>query len=300
MPSIKPSSIYRLTTLLAVALPFCLTTAYGQEKDKPVSKPSRSKLLKQFDTEFISITPGKGTFPKSFQMGSAKWSKSEQPVRTVTFGGGFSIAKYEVTQELYEAVMEKNPSVWGGPRNSVEMVSWQDAVRFCATATKLMRDAGTIEANEEIRLPTEAEWEYCCRAGTKTTYSFGDAATTEADTRNKASLLAPYGWHTGNAAGNDPPVGALKPNAWGLYDMHGYLWEYTADAWHGDYKDAPINGEGWDVKKQYVQRIVRGGSWRDRYEQLRSSVRWAVPDHVRSDAIGLRCVKAAVNDAAAD
>jgi formylglycine-generating enzyme required for sulfatase activity len=297
MPTIEPSSLYRFATIVAVALPFCLTTAYGQEKDKPVLTPLQRKLLKQFDSEFISVTPGKGKFPKSFSMGSVKWSKSEQPVRTVTFDGGFSIARNEVTQELYEAVMGKNPSVWGGPRNSVEMVSWQDAVRFCAEATGLMHKAGTMKANEEIRLPSEAEWEYCCRAGSTTTFSFGDFATAKGDLRNTASLLDPYGWHTGNAAGNDPPVGALKPNAWGLYDMHGYLWEYTADAWHGDYNNAPADGKSWDVDKQYVQRIIRGGSWRDRYEILRSSVRWAVPDHVRSDAIGFRCVKVDVKDA---
>lgn len=280
--------------MAAALFVFMLPQLHGQEKNKPMPKPSRAELLKTFSSEFVSITPGKGKFPESFKMGSATGPADEQPLHSVTFKYDFAIAKYEVPQNLYEGVMGKNPSVWGGPRNSVEMVSWQDAVRFCFEATKQMRQAGLIKENEEIRLPTEAEWEYCCRAGTKTAYSFGDMATAENDNQNKASLLDPYGWHTGNAAGNDPPVGALKPNAWGLYDMHGYLWEYTADAWHHNYKEAPADGSGWDTDKRYVQRVIRSGSWRERYELLRSSTRWAVPDHVRSDAIGFRCVKAQV------
>ena len=90
--------------------------------------------------------------------------------------------------------------------------------------------------------PAKAEWEYCCRAGTTTKYSFGDEAQKPGDVTPKATLLGEYGWHTGNAAGNDPPVGALKPNPWGLYDMHGYLWEFTADGWNPDYKQAPQDG----------------------------------------------------------
>ena len=279
-----------MTALVAVVA--TSSSAVAEEPKPKPSKTSRSVLLKNFVAEFVAITPGTGKFPKSFQMGADKGPKAEQPARKVTFASGFSMAKYEVPQELYEAVMGKNPSVWGGARNSVEMVNWHDANSFCATATKLLRDAGSIKPTEEIRLPSEAEWEYCCRAGTTTAYSFGDEATTADDTGNKASSLGVYGWHTGNAAGNDPPVGALKPNAWGLYDMHGYLWEYVADTWHDDYEDAPTDGSSHSSHKKYVQRVIRGGSWRDRYEQLRSRVRWAVPDHARSDAIGFRCVKA--------
>ena len=98
----------------------------------------------------------------------------------------------------------------------------------------------------------------------------------------------------GNAAGNDPPVGALKPNPWGLYDMHGYLWEFVADAWHADYKRAPTDSGAWDGNKKFVSRVIRSGSWRDRYPSLRSAARLPLPDHVKSDAIGLRCVKADV------
>ena len=226
-------------------------------------------------------------------MGSA--AAAEQPVHEVTFDYEFAIAKYEVPQNLYEAVMGENPSRWKGPRNSVEMMTWQDAGEFCNRLTKLLQDAKLLEDDEHIRLPTEAEWEYCCRAGTTTAYSFGEQARADRDDGNKATLLDPYGWHTGNAAGNDPPVGALKPNPWGLYDMHGYLREFCADAWHDTYENAPADGSGWlEQNTDPKEVVVRGGSWKDRYDSLRSASRmkWDVtkPD----DAVGFRCVKSSV------
>jgi formylglycine-generating enzyme required for sulfatase activity len=254
------------------------------------AKPDQALLLKTFREEFVAITPGKGQFPKTFEMGSPDGKPEEQPRHKVEFGYEFQIAKYEVPQDLYEAVMGKNPSVWGGPRNSVEMVSHQDAQAFCAKATQLLRSAKLIEANEVIRLPSEAEWEYCCRAGTKSAYSFGESAQAEGDMGPMASRLDPYGWHTGNAAGNDPPVGALKPNAWGLYDMHGYLWEYVGDGWHKNYESAPQDGKTWDADQRELPKVMRGGSWRDPFPLLRSAARWPIPDHAKSDAIGFRCV----------
>ncbi len=255
-------------------------------------KMSAAEILKTFRDEFVPITPGKGQFPKSFEMGADDSAKAERPRHRVEFDSDFQFAKYEVPQNLYETVMGKNPSVWGGPRNSVEMVTFRDAQAFCAKATKMLREADLIEKDEIVRLPSEAEWEYCCRAGTTTAYSFGDKARAEGDQGLKAALLDKYGWHTGNAAGNDPPVGALAPNAWGLYDMHGYLWEYVADGWHPDYEKAPTGGRSWDPDKRDVPRVIRGGSWRDPYSLLKSATRWSVPDHVRSDAVGFRCVLA--------
>ncbi|MBX3438411.1 MAG: formylglycine-generating enzyme family protein, partial [Planctomycetaceae bacterium] len=211
----------------------------------------------------------------------------------VTFAHRFAMASYEVPQNLYELVMEKNPSRWKGPRNSVEMMSWHDASAFCRRATVLLREAGLIAADEVIRLPTEAEWEYCCRAGTATAFSFGDQATAADDQGNKASLLDPYAWHTGNAAGNDPPVGALRPNPWGLYDMHGYLWEFTADDWHDSYQDAPSDGTAWIVqKKQTEAKVIRGGSWKDPHPRLRSAARQSIASGATDDAVGFRCVRA--------
>lgn len=281
--------------LLIVCMP---TTISAAEQKDDGEKPDHEKLLALFVSEFVPITPGKESFPNSFSMGSSQGPANERPAHNVAFDYAFAIAKYEVPQDLYEAVMGKNPSTWGGPRNAVEMMTFKEAGTFCERITQLLRAAELLDADEVIRLPSEAEWEYCCRAGTKTAYSFGEGATREGDddTKHRASALDPFGWHTGNAAGNDPPVGALKPNAWGLYDMHGYLWEYVADDWHANYDGAPGTGRSWGASNRNSPRTIRGGSWRDRHELLRSTTRWSLPDHVRSDAIGFRCVRAQVED----
>lgn len=207
---------------------------------------AQTELLKTFRDEFVSISPGAGKFPPSLKQGD----------ESISLESPFSIAKYEVPQNLWEAVMESNPSKWKGKRNSVEMLTYADAQEFCRRATALMLTQKLIEPDEVIRLPTETEWEYCCRAGTTTKYSFGD----------DVQKLDDYAWHTGNAAGNDPPVGAKKPNPWGLYDMHGYLWEFC---------------EG---------RAIRGGSWKDKAERLASDVRVVATETLSDDAVGFRCV----------
>ena len=175
--------------------------------------------------------------------------------------------------------MGSNPSRWKGPRNSVEELTFNDAQKFCITATRMMRTAKLISKDQEIRLPSEAEWEYFARAGTKTLYSFGD----------DEKLLGDYGWFTGNAAGNDPPVGAKKPNAWGLYDIHGYLWEWCTDTGSESYTNAPNDGSA-HIEKDGKTRILRGGSWKDKADKLTSSYRSVVPAELTDDAVGLRCI----------
>src|SRR5579872_3580091 len=275
-----------------------LIIAAGAASNRAASadtSPGTLELLKTFVAELIPIKPGDHGFPDSFIMGSEKGPAGEQPAHRVTFAHRFSIAKYEVPQNLYEAVMGYNPSKWKGPRNSVEMFSFDDAQEFCRKFTVLLRDAKLLETGEEIRLPTEAEWEYCCRAGTDTTYSFGDSAAKPGATDSKTSLLDEYAWHTGNAAGNDPPVGAKKPNAWGLYDMHGYLWEFVGDPWHETYAGAPADGSPWTSTERRPRRTLRSGSWKDRHEALRSSSRKSFDADGKDDAVGMRCVKAAVS-----
>ncbi len=284
--------------LPALGLLLCCAIAVRSEDKtvKTTAKPTKSELLKRFNDEFIEIAPGEKsrdgsiTFPKSFRMGSDQ-TGSEMPIHEVTLTKKFSIAKYEVPQNLWEAVTGANPSKWKGPRNSVEMFSWQEARDFCNKLTELLRAEKLLSDDEVIRLPTEAEWEYCCRAGTTTIYSFGDKATKEGDAGNKASVLDEFGWHTGNAAGNDPPVGAKKPNAWGLYDVHGYLWEFVEDSWHDNYDGAPTDGRAWSETTP-KKVVVRSGSWKDNHSKLTSSARRAVSVDVLDDAIGLRCVKA--------
>jgi formylglycine-generating enzyme required for sulfatase activity len=240
------------------------------------------ELLKTFRAEFIEITPGVGKYPKSFRMGRDGGEKEELPAHSVTFDHGFSIAKYEVPQNLWTAVMGENPSRWKGARNSVEMLSFAEAQDFCRKATDLMRTAKLIAANETIRLPSEAEWEYAARAGTKSLYSFGDDRTE----------LGKYGWSTENAAGNDPPVGAKQPNPWGLYDVHGYLWEWCLDPWHPDYRGAPVDGSTWEAGGDKSLGVARGGSWKNTGDKLTSSHRQSFPRDARDDALGLRCVLA--------
>lgn len=258
-----------------------LSMSAAPENETPTD--DQLKLLKTFRDEFIAITPGRGDYPKSFKMGRENGGgENERPVREVTFNYNFQIAKYEVPQNLWTAVMGSNPSRWKGPRNSVEELSFGEAQEFCLKATRLMRDAKLIAMSEEIRLPTEAEWEYTARAGTSTTFSFG----------HDVKDLDAHGWHTGNAAGNDPPVGAKKPNPWKLYDVHGYLWEWCLDTAHDNYKDAPKDGSAWIKDGDEKKRIARGGSWKDKAEKLTSSYRLALPAETRDDAVGLRCVLA--------
>ncbi|REK06752.1 MAG: formylglycine-generating enzyme family protein [Planctomycetota bacterium] len=269
-----------LAAVLVLIAGLCITPlAFGD--DQPSGE--ELELLQTFRDEFIEITPGRARFPRSFRMGSDDGPASEAPEHRVTFSEPFAIARYEVPQNLWQAVMGNNPSRWKGPRNSVEMLSWDDAVAFCQRATERMRAAGLIEAEQVVRLPSEAEWEYAARAGTTTRYSFGD----------DASELGDYGWSTENAAGNDPPVGAKKPNAWKLYDVHGYLWEWCADAWHDTYQGAPADGSAWAGDGPAEKRVLRGGSWKDPAEQLTSSYRRAGAAGLEDDAVGLRCVLSA-------
>jgi len=252
-----------------------MTAALSAEPTKP-----QLELLKTFREEFIPITPGEGKFPAEFSMGDGAAGDAERPVHRVKLKHKFQIARYEVPQNLWEAVVGENPSKWKGPRNSVEMLSFDDAQAFCRKATELMRAAKLIGPDETIRLPSEAEWEYAARAGTNTRYSFGD----------DAAKLNDYGWHHGNAAGNDPPVGAKQPNAWKLYDVHGYLWEWCADSWHGDYRGAPDDGSAWTADGDDKQGVLRGGSWKDGAESLVSSFRRPAAKGLKDDAVGLRCV----------
>jgi gluconolactonase len=218
----------------------------------------RLAVLRTFRDEFVSVPP-------------------------LTPGGPpLAVAKYEVTQQLWQAVMGNNPSRWRGPRNSVEMINFHEAQAFCSQVTKELREAGLIESSQVVRLPAEAEWEHAARAGTTTKYSFGD----------DAAQLGDYAWFNGNAAGNDPPVGAKKPNPWGLYDVHGYLWEWTDPTDHGR---VPLGRDGGRasvvIRTHELERLaIRGGSWKDQAEDLAFPSRRLVEPTLRDDAVGLRCV----------
>ncbi len=253
------------------------------DKKKPLPDPTPRKdaILKLFVEEFVAITPGTGKFPASFKRGTEKGGRdNERPVHEVSFKYSFAIAKYEVTQELYHVVMGKNPAKWQGLRNSVEMCNLHECNEFCDKATKLLRERKLIGADERIRLPSEAEWEYCCRAGTTTAYSWG----------NDVKEIDKYCWYKVNAPGNDPPVGVKLPNPWGLYDMHGYVWEWCSDAWSPSYEKAPKDGAP-QATKGATDYVLRGGAYSDPADACRSAYRHFVPADTRSDTIGFRCVR---------
>jgi formylglycine-generating enzyme required for sulfatase activity len=169
----------------------------------------------------------------------------------------FAIGKYPITQEQYEAVMGENPSRFKNkPKNPVECVTQQKAREFCQ---KLSERTG-----KKYRLPSEAEWEYACRAGSETKYYFGD----------DASKLGEYAWYMDNSNSQTHPVGQKKPNKWGLYDMHGNVWERCEDEWHGNYEGAPKYGKVWnDNCSQNSTFIIRGGDWLNLPRYCRSSAR---------------------------
>ncbi|CAO5039418.1 Serine/threonine-protein kinase pkn1 [Microcystis aeruginosa] len=155
----------------------------------------------------------------------------------------FAIGKYPVTQAQYQAVMGTNPSYFkNNPQNPVEKVNWNDAQAFCQKLSQI--------TGKTYRLPTEAEWEYACRAGTTTRFYFGD----------DANQLGDYAWYKGNSQQTTHPVGQKRPNGWGLYDMSGNVWEWCEDDWHDNYIGAPKDGSAWLTNDNDYQ-IVRGGSW---------------------------------------
>jgi formylglycine-generating enzyme required for sulfatase activity len=203
--------------------------------------------------KLVLISPG------TFIMGSPDSEQGpgreahESPQHEVTITKPFYMGVTEVTQAQYEAVMGTNPSAFKGPTNPVEQVSWNDATEFCKKLSEKTRKV--------VRLPTEAEWEYACRAGSKTRFSFGDSD----------SVLGDYAWWKRNSESRTHPVGQKKPNAWGLYDMHGNVREWCAD------RSGPYSSES-SVDPQGAtsggDRVVRGGSWlRDATGHFRCAVR---------------------------
>ena len=201
----------------------------------------------------------------------------------VTISRGFGMSKYEVTQAQYKAVVGTNPSNFKGNNNPVEQVSWYDAVAYCAKLTEQERTTGRLPVGYEYRLPTEAEWEYACRAGTTTLFSFGD----------DESKLGEYGWWAGNSGGTTHSVGEKKPNGWGLYDVHGNVFEWCQD-WNvsgvrTDYPGGSVTDPQGAATGSY--RVLRGGCWINLARYCRSECRDSMATS-RSDYVGFRPVLA--------
>ncbi|MEZ6123229.1 MAG: formylglycine-generating enzyme family protein [Planctomycetaceae bacterium] len=263
-------------------------TAAGQDRPTAMPTPKPEETVDRFVRECIDIRPGTDGFPNSFQIGQKSPSEFELPLKEAALVHHFRICRFETTQELYQFVMGKNPSRWKGPRNSVENVSYGDVQEFCTRLTVILKQRGLIAPGQTVRLPTALEWEYCCRAGSGTRFCFGDAAGDNEST----NLLDEYAWHTGNAAGNDPAVGVLKPNAWGLFDVHGYLWEFVQDP--PTAPNATSRTEAASDREVGAKHEIRGGSWRDSAGLLTCATVREFPDQQLSDAVGFRCVIADV------
>ena len=217
----------------------------GAPKTKPGSEPNvpgGMEVTNSIGMKLRLIPAGE------FMMGSPgteSYRDDNETPHRVSITKPFYLGVTEVTQEQYQKVMGTNPSSFNGPQNPVETVSWAEAVEFCG---KLSAMPAEKTAGHVYRLPTEAEWEYACCSGTTTAYSFGD----------DASRLGDYGWFRSNSDSGTHPVGEKKPNAWGLYDMHGGVYEWCQD-WYGAYPSGSATDPTGATSGSF--RVPRGGSW---------------------------------------
>jgi len=221
--------------------------------------------------EFVMIPAGE------FNMGSSPEEKDrsdcESPVHRVTIQNPFYMGKSPVTQKQWKKIMGTSPSNFKDEARPVELVSWEEVQEF-------IKKLNLIENTAKYRLPTEAEWEYSCRAGTQSRYFFG----------NDESKLGDYAWYVDNTGRKTHPVGKKKPNPWGLYDMHGNVWEWVQDRWHENYNGSPSNGSAWE-HGNCSARVSRGGSWYCDSDTCRSAARFSREPENRFANLGFRLVR---------
>ncbi|MCK4938571.1 MAG: formylglycine-generating enzyme family protein [Methanosarcinales archaeon] len=234
----------------------------------PTPSYNQKTLTNSIGMEFVLIPYGE------FEMGTLPhkdWDPNQGPIHNVIIPYAFYINKYEVSQEQWREIMGNNPSYFMGDDLPVEQVSWNDVQEF-------IRKLNEKEGTNKYRLPSEAEWEYAARAGTTTLFSFSD----------EKSELSAHAWYAGNSGRKTHPVGTKDPNPWGLYDIHGNVWEWVQDGWHYDYTNAPADGSVWTggVENQHV---YRGGSWEFEAYVCMSAVRWSGREaDSTSNSIGFR------------
>jgi formylglycine-generating enzyme required for sulfatase activity len=208
-----------------------------------------------------------------FDMGSpfSEWPREydEDPVRRIKISRPFYIGRYEVTQAQWKAVMGYTSCHFKGPDLPADGIPWKDAVAFCKRLGE--------KQSQTFRLPTEAEWEYACRAGTTTAYSFG----------NDRSVLDDYAWFNSNSDHKTHPVGRKMPNAFGLHDVHGNVWEWCSDWFDGYRDDQSVDPTG---PQTGFSRILRGGSWFCTPGPCRSANRGYNTPNIRDDDVGFRIV----------
>lgn len=197
----------------------------------------------------------------------------ETPVRKVIIPESFYLGKYPVTQKEWEAVVGNHPSCFEGDNRPVECVSWHSVQEF-------IKRLNAKEGTDKYRLPSEIEWEYACRAGTATRYSFGDSDL----------KLGEYAWYYGNSEHETHPVGQKKPNPWGLYDMHGNVWEWCQDKYHRNYEEALAEGTAWEAVGS-IGIVLRGGGWVSYSGKCSSSCRSNLDSDYGTYSLGFRLVR---------
>jgi formylglycine-generating enzyme required for sulfatase activity len=238
----------------------------------PVFTPSldAKTITNSIGMEFVLMPAGE------FDMGSPSNEKdrysNEGPLHRVKISNAFYMGKYEVTQKQWRDVMGSSPSYFKGDDLPVERVSWNDVQDF-------IKKLNEKEGSNKYRLPSEAEWEYAARAGTATRYSFGD----------DESKLGDYAWYYANSGSKTHEVGTKKLNPWGLYDMHGNVWEWVQDKWHGDYSGAATDGSAWE--RSGSDRVVRGGGWSSLARDCRSADRNNDGPGDRDGVLGFRLLR---------
>ena len=233
------------------------------------------RLNEQIDLDLVLIPSG------TFIMGDTRHHPDEQPLHQVTVPS-FYLGKYPITQAQYRSVMGENASVRSGLDYPIEQIGWDDAIEFCAKLSQLTSSTYT--------LPSESQWEYACRAGTNTAFYFGDTITPELVNYNGDY---PYnGALPGENRERATPVGMFPPNAFGLYDMHGNVWEWCLDRYQVSYQGAPTDGSTWvDLNSTpNDKRVLRGGAWDYVARGCRSAVRCSLAPGIRIGGCGLRVV----------
>ena len=235
----------------------------------------QNEIANTIGARMVRIGPG------SLMRGSTTGPGDERPVHRVKLSKGFYMGVTEVTQEQWESVMPDNPSRFRGADRPVENVVMADCVEFCKLLTQKERAEGKLPEGAEYRLPTEAEWEYACRAGSEEKFGFGDSDTD----------LADYAWFSKNSV-RTQPVGKKKANAWGLFDMHGNVWEWCSD-WKGSYTaDEAEDPKGAPAGPSYGHRVFRGGSWGSTAAHCRSAARNGCgTSNSRLSGLGFRLVR---------
>ncbi len=236
------------------------------------------------DVPLVLVKIPAGTFLMGRYAGEQDSHANEDPQHSVTILQGFYMGKYEVTQQQWLAVMGSWPgdapfSGFGmGDTYPAYWVSWDDAQNFIKALNTHITN--TSQGPATVRLPSEAEWEYAYRAGTTTRFYWGDDPSGD------------YAWYDGNnSPDGSKPVGGKLPNAFGLYDMSGNVWEWCEDDYHSSYTGAPVNGSAWVDAPRGSNRLLRGGSWFNRDDCCRSAYRsYFNPDNT-SSGFGLRIVR---------